>query len=75
MCIYVPLTHFSYPFFSETADAILEFVTGLKGSNTASSENTNDNNDTTNKILAGGLGFAGISAIAATFAADWLPSF
>jgi hypothetical protein len=61
---------------SQTADAITDFV---------STANNNNNKITTSLLgggtnakvqwVANGLGIAGISAIAASFSADWLPTF
>jgi pimeloyl-ACP methyl ester carboxylesterase len=67
-CGHVP--HLEQP--EETADSILEFVDSLSRQR-KTSENAIEGSSS--EWVARGLGIAGISAIAASFAADWLPTF
>jgi uncharacterized membrane protein YkgB len=59
-----------FSFCSKTADAITNFIS----SNCITTPSLSDNNSKV-QWLANGLGVAGISTIAATFSADWLPTF
>lgn len=59
---------------STTADAILEFVSSLKDKASSGDVSANTVKSTPPQWIAGGLGIAGISALAASLA-DWLPAF
>jgi pimeloyl-ACP methyl ester carboxylesterase len=67
-CGHVP--HLEQP--EETADSILEFVESLSQQRKMSSKAMDE---ASSEWITRGLGIAGISAIAASFAADWLPTF
>jgi hypothetical protein len=56
---------------SETADAIVEFVVSLEGSPTSLSMDASK----TQEWVTNGIGIVGASALAASLAADWLPTF
>ena len=59
--------------YSQTADAISDFVSTVSSNNVMSSPDGRSNSKV--QWVANGLGIAGISAIAASFSADWLPTF
>ena len=56
--------------FSETANAIVSFLSSESSKSSFGSENT-----ATSQLIANGFGFLGVSALAASFSADWLPTF
>jgi len=59
---------------STTADAILDFVSSLKDKASTGNASAETVMSTPPQWIAGGLGVAGISALAASLA-DWLPAF
>lgn len=69
-----PLYSILFYRYSTTAEAIQEFVASLK-ERTPGSAGVSTEAAKTPKWITGGLGVVGVSALAASLAADWLPTF